>query len=315
MHDVDAWTYIKQLVAAGLVPSEAEAHTDIALVHQEHGFAYPCDWLQLGLFDGYRSAWLAGTDRGNLFITEFELNSKLEWSSTEDFQRENELVGVRRDGVEVYRNKKTGEKRYIGRPFRPARKWWQIWKNPGQVLVDSSNHNDIFKAAWNLIKPYITHQLPDPALRGAARKDLKRARKMFLSIIAFNPANWSAHWALGIANKCLRDLPSAYMAFENAYRLEKEQPDVGRELSGICICRLDCGRSQWTRPQTTPIPAGEVKSRDLHALNGKSKRQKIPTCSNDQISRAYPARCKALRADSIDVWLSTFGATRTGGKV
>jgi len=177
MDDADAWTYIKQLVAAGLVPSDAEAHMEIALVHQEQGFAYSCDWLQLGLFDGYRSAWLAGTDRGNLFITEIELNSKLEWSSTEDFHRDNELVRVRRDGVEVYRNKKTGEKRYIGRPFRPARKWWQIWKSPGQVLVDSSNHNEVFKAAWNLIKPYITHQLPDAAVRGAARQELKRARE------------------------------------------------------------------------------------------------------------------------------------------
>ena len=58
---------------------------------------------------------------------------------------------------------------------------------------------------------------------------------MFLGIIAFNPGNWSAHWALGIANKCLRDLPSAYMAFQSAYKLEKEQPDVGRELSSICM--------------------------------------------------------------------------------
>ena len=232
----DARIFISRLVDAGLASSVAEARTEIALVTQGQGFDYPCDWLQLGLFDGHPCAWLAGSDRGSLFIPEFDLNSKIVTTSAEEFRESFEFVGLKANGkVAVYRHKKTGEIRYLGRPFHPAHKWWQFWKRPAQFPVNRSNHDEIFEAACNLIKPYIEHQLTDAPLDRAARKQLKRAREILGRIIEFNPSNWAALWAVGIANKCLRDLAAAYAAFQMAYALEKENPNVGRELSGICM--------------------------------------------------------------------------------
>jgi Flp pilus assembly protein TadD len=231
----DAKAFIRQLVTAGLASSVAEARSEIALV-QGRGFASPCDWLQVGLFDGRPCAWLAGLDRGSLFIPEGELNSDITAFSAEEFHEHFDFVGVKAKGkIEVYRHKQTGELRYVARPFRSVRKWWQIWKKPREVHVDARNHDEIFVAASDLIKPFINHQLTDAPLSSSARKELERAREMLISVIEFNPGNWTAYWALGIASKCLRDLAASYKAFQEAYKLEKQQPDVARELSGICM--------------------------------------------------------------------------------
>lgn len=242
MTTIDARTFICQLVTAGLASSVAKAHSEIALVAQGQGFIDPCDWLQLGLFDGHSCVWLANTDRGNLSIPRSELksdpNSRIVTFRTEELNATCEFVGLREDGkVEVYRNKKTGEFLYIGRPLQlqPVRKWWQIWKRSGQLPVDASTHDQMFAGAWDLIKPYIQYQLADAPLDRASRKQLYRACEMLGRIIQFNPSNWEALWAAGIANKCLRQLGPAYTAFRRAYALEKENPSVGRELSGICI--------------------------------------------------------------------------------
>src|SRR5215472_3009604 len=66
-------------------------------------------------------------------------------------------------------------------------------------------------------------------------KQLQSAREMSGRVIEFNPSNWAALWGVGIANKCVRDLAAAYTAFQMAYALEKENANVGRELSGICM--------------------------------------------------------------------------------
>ena len=129
MTTTDARRFMDQLVAAGLAPSVANANALIALVAEGHGFVEACDWLRLGLFDGHPCVWLASSDRGTLFIPQLELNSKMVTFDAAEFREMCEYVGLRDNGkVEVYRHKKTGETLYVGRPFQPGRKWWQLWK-------------------------------------------------------------------------------------------------------------------------------------------------------------------------------------------
>lgn len=233
----DAQTFINRLGAAGLAPSPTQAASEIALVIQGHGFFYPCDWLQLGLFDGRPCVWLAGTDRGRLFIPQLELNGSIDPPiRAEEFRESFEFIGLEANGkVEVYRHKTTGELRYIGRPFHPVRKWWQFWKRAQQPPVDADNHNEIYKAASDLIQLYVGHQLDHAPLGSSARKQLQRGCEMLWRVLQFNPGNWTALWFLGIAHKCLRELEPAYSDFHRAYALDKANPNVGRELVGICI--------------------------------------------------------------------------------
>ena len=233
----DARRFMNQLVAAGLAASVEEAHSEIALVTQGQGFMSVCNWLQLGLFDGRSCAWLAGADRGNLCIPEFELNSKIDTFNAGEFHETFELVSLRGNGkIEVYRHKKTGKKFYRGRPFRPPRKWWQFWKKPEQQPVgDASNQDEIYRAACDLVLPYVEHQLTQAPLDKAAQEQLRHACEMLERVLELDPRNWAALWCLGIARKCVRELEPAYFAFERAYAIEKDNPDVGRELSGICM--------------------------------------------------------------------------------
>jgi hypothetical protein len=124
MVEADARTFINTLASQGMASSIAELHAEIALFIQGHGFSHSCSWLQSGLFDGRPCVWLSGTDRGDLFIPKADLHTDVIGISDEEF----ESIGFK-NKVQVYRHKKTGELRYVGRPFHPAKKkpWWQFW--------------------------------------------------------------------------------------------------------------------------------------------------------------------------------------------
>jgi hypothetical protein len=130
----DARSFIARLLEAGIVPPENEASSEIALIVEGMGFLYPCEWLQIGLFDGRPAAWLASSGRGKLAINrwEFEVSTTpLQRISQEDLRDSYEFLGLK-DKVEAYRHKTTGKVLYVGRPFHamPDRKWWQFWKRP-----------------------------------------------------------------------------------------------------------------------------------------------------------------------------------------
>ena len=236
MVEADARTFINHLATVGLVPSLPEAPSEIVLVIQGHGFAYPCDWLQVGLFDGRPCVWLAGMDRGDLFMPQTELNANIAAIGAEELRESFELIGRRAGGkVEVYRNKTTGELRYVGRPFHPVRKWWQFWKKLEHSPVDATDPDQVYRVACNLVLPYVQHQLSEAPLDSAARKQLQRGCEMLGRVLEVNPSNWTALWFLGTARRCLRELEPAYAAFQCAYALEKSNPDVGRELACICM--------------------------------------------------------------------------------
>jgi hypothetical protein len=132
MVERDARLFIARLLEAGIVPPGSEASSEIALIVEGVGFLHPCDWLQLGLFDGRPAAWSAGSDRGKLFISGWEIESSatpLQSLSAKELRESYESVGIK-SRVETYRHKTTGELIYVGRPFHavPGRKWWQFWK-------------------------------------------------------------------------------------------------------------------------------------------------------------------------------------------
>ena len=131
MVESDARSFVAQLAAVGIVLFGSEATAEVAVTVGAQGFLYPCDWLQLGLFDGRPATWLAGTDRGNLFMSQLdcEHNSSIQMLSNKELRESYDFVGVK-NGVESYRHKKGGELLYIGRTSysAPGRRWWQVWK-------------------------------------------------------------------------------------------------------------------------------------------------------------------------------------------
>jgi tetratricopeptide (TPR) repeat protein len=234
----DARFFIARLLEAGIMPPGSEVSSEISLIVEGVGFRHPCDWLQLGLFDGRPAAWLAGSDRGKLAISAWEIEpsaTRLQCHTAEELRESYEALGIK-DGLDTYRHKKTGELIYVGRPFHvaPKRRWWQFRK-PSQAQVNPDNPDQIYKAASDLIRPYLEHQLENAPLDNAARERLKRGRDMLSRVLEFNPRYWAALWFRGTAHKCLRELEPAYDDFRRAYALEKTNPNVGRELACMCM--------------------------------------------------------------------------------
>lgn len=177
------------------------------------------------------------------------------------------------------------------------------------MRVDANNHDQIYAAACDLIMPYIEHQLAEAPLVGAARKRLQHAREMLASIVEHDRSNWAAFWALGIANKCLRDLPSAYAAFQGAYTLEKKDPNVGRELSGICMALVkgeEAVRISREAMDRNPSDAGLISNHALALLIAGDIHEAEVAVENalrlepeDQITRALAKSIAAVRANQV----------------
>jgi hypothetical protein len=238
MVEADARTFVTAVATAGLAPPGSDVSPEIAVVRQGQGFAYPCDWLQLGLFDGLPAVWLVGTDRGSLYLPQGERNA---FESTipiaiEELSATFDFVGLKGDGkIEVYQHKITGEVRYVGRPYNPVRKWWHFWKTAHTPRLDQDDLRKIYTTACELITPYVEHQLEQPPLGRSARKQLQQGCEMLSRVLQSNPRSWGALWFRGMAHRGLRQLEPAYDDFRAAYSLEKTNRDVGREFAGICI--------------------------------------------------------------------------------
>src|SRR5262249_48114269 len=108
--------FVTRLAALGFVVRGAEGFADVALVRQTDGPGRPCRWLEVSLGPaGLLMAWLAGTEPGELalpeggaasghgtFISAAEVEECLEFVRT-------------KDGVDVYRDKRTGKEYYTSR--------------------------------------------------------------------------------------------------------------------------------------------------------------------------------------------------------
>jgi hypothetical protein len=127
----DAHAFISGLTPTGLVPMRDGVAADIALADGAGGFVYPCDWLDAALHKDRPIVWLAGEEPDPLYVPAVEWGSEkpLRWVSREDFHKFFEFVRAEQN-VEAYRDRRTGEVLYIGRPTLPRsrRKWWQLWK-------------------------------------------------------------------------------------------------------------------------------------------------------------------------------------------
>lgn len=230
----DAETFINRLRAADLTLSPEEFPSQIAVTVQGHGFLTPCDWLQLGLFDGHPSVWLAGADCGELYFPQGQLNCNVTTLTAEELRRDFELVGST-DGTEVYRHKATGEMRYVGRAFGPVRKQWQFWKRWRKPSINTGNYEQICRAAYEFVRPYIEYQLGGGPPGTFDRRQLKRGCGLLSRLLQFNPNDWKTLWLRGIAHKYLQELAPAYNDFRRAHVIEQTSPHSGRELAGVCI--------------------------------------------------------------------------------
>jgi len=114
----DAVSYIDYLESLGFARPTTEGSPEVALIDQVTGFVLPCDWLELDRIDvgGDAStavAWVRGTALSQLVAPPRWKPGKMRQVATKELG-DCEFLGTK-EGVDVFRDKTTGELLYVGR--------------------------------------------------------------------------------------------------------------------------------------------------------------------------------------------------------
>jgi tetratricopeptide (TPR) repeat protein len=102
--------------------------------------------------------------------------------------------------------------------------------NPDLEITDFSpeKHDEYYRKGFECIDPYV--KLGNrPSQRPNVDK-IKEGIKYLNAVTKINPENWAAFWLKGKAYQALGSPQSAYNEFKKAFDIEKENPDVAREL-------------------------------------------------------------------------------------
>ena len=117
----DAQEYVDNLISLGFVGPNEQESTEIAIIDQESGLLFPCDWLQLGRQGDVTIAWLKGTELTHFAAPPSWKPGSMEKLSQAQMANDYEHIGTKGD-VEVIRHRESGELKYVGRPRRPKDK-------------------------------------------------------------------------------------------------------------------------------------------------------------------------------------------------
>jgi tetratricopeptide (TPR) repeat protein len=214
--------------AAGLMQDYGVEEQELAIVDQFRGPLTPRDWLKCAQHnDGWSLCWLPGTDPTQLCAPG--------WWSPEaargrlNFVPPNEVENYEfirhEDGVDVYRDKTTGELQYVGRP---------------DVKTDTASGNksdDYLKKGVELVNPYIilVDVPPESPFTAKGQRDITQGIEYLQQAIQLHTDNWRAYWYLGKTYQAIQDSEQAYQNFKLAYEANPNEADICRELMKECL--------------------------------------------------------------------------------
>jgi tetratricopeptide (TPR) repeat protein len=113
--------------------------------------------------------------------------------------------------------------------------------NPNFEITDFSpeRHDEYYQKGLACIDPYIIIQ-GRPSRKPNTDK-IREGIKYLDAVTKINPENWAAFWMKGKAYQALRHPQSAYNEFKKSFDIQKENPDVARELT---IEALNLGKGE-----------------------------------------------------------------------
>ena len=104
-----------------------------------------------------------------------------------------------------------------------------------KTITDLSpdRHNEYYQKGCDLIQPFMV--LHGEEIKTPQKKKISEGI-MYLDVVTqINPDNWAAFWFKGKGYQALNDSSSAYNEFNASYSIQKENPDVARELMFECL--------------------------------------------------------------------------------
>jgi tetratricopeptide (TPR) repeat protein len=180
-------------------------------------------WLACGRYAGVAAVWILGEPPEPLVVPIGWSPAELAFHSPEEMGHL-EYLG-REKNVDVYRDRRTGQKLYAGRT------------GPSLDPAEAKRLEALRTEARALVSPSILGQ---GALGFFEKRRLSKGVALYEQIIAAVPDHWQSHWTIGMCRRRLGEEEAALASFRRAYELEKQNPDVGRECAGQCF-RLGLG--------------------------------------------------------------------------
>jgi tetratricopeptide (TPR) repeat protein len=211
MSPVDAEEFCKDLELRGLQRNDVDP--DFVVVSQNDQSVEPeCKWLILFEWEDRLIGTLRGSTSRTVIAPQKSFDNVQHYSADEIAEKF-EFV-TRKDNVDTYRNKETGELVYSAR----------------RTETDDEIFKNAFDTVWQN-KREIGH----PAKTGDAKKEVLAAIDNLQKVVARNPDSPRAHLALGMAWYSVGKADNGIRSLRKANELDPEELIYLKELSGVLL--------------------------------------------------------------------------------
>ncbi|NLX26069.1 MAG: hypothetical protein GXY61_08960 [Lentisphaerae bacterium] len=99
--------------------------------------------------------------------------------------------------------------------------------------LNPDRHNEYYQKGCDLIQPFMV--LHGNEITPPQKRKVSDGIMYLDAVTKINPENWAAFWIKGKGYQALNDSLSAYTEFKSSYSIQKENPDVARELMIECL--------------------------------------------------------------------------------
>ena len=239
MSPVDAEEFAKELELRGL--SRSGEDLDFVIVHaHDKSVEPPCDWLILFEYEQRLIATIRGSDSRTVIAAavdrDFDPNAVRHYSAEEIAERF-EFV-ERKDNIDTYRNKETGELLYHARKK----------ETPDEVFAKSLD------VVWNLRRE------PGRQKRiGADADKIRDAITSLQSLAAENPDTAKVALALGMAWFAIGEDDKAQRQLLRASDLDPENTIMLKELAAVCLTKNDLPNALKAATNAVAIKPDDVE--------------------------------------------------------
>ena len=200
----------------------AHVRADAVARVDKHRATVDAPWLERGRHSGEDAVWMRGDARGLLVVPVTWKPGEVIFGTAEEVRAHLEYIGAE-GNVEVFRDRRTGQKRYAART---------------QPVLDRERAERVEAARREgaaLLRPLLPKVLRREALGFFERRHLKQAIALFEQVVEALPSDWSARWTLGMAARASGEHRVALEHLRRAYDANPSQRDVGREYAGQCF--------------------------------------------------------------------------------
>ena len=184
----------------------------------DRGRGADAGWAEVGRYAGVDAIWLRDSPGDPLVVPLSWRPGAIILQSSDDLKAHLEYLGTE-GNVEVYLDKRTGQKLYTGR-------------TRSELPEDEAMRLEALRQRGHQL---VEHLLMKRGLGFFERRRMKKAIGLFEEILVTVPEAWSTRWTLGMCLRALGLHPRALDAFRQAYATNPRDPDVGREYAGQCF--------------------------------------------------------------------------------